>query len=191
MHVNKFMCSILLWFHCKLTNRPKQPNPVYWSKKFSSLNQFSVNPPTKFMSTSTPAWLQRTLLCQQVHQHDCREHYNNWLHSWCFSACGGTKGSFRHSVQNYITPLYFWSNFIQTFSFLLVLFQSFYSFYTLKIAWSRVILFEDNLLSFTCTCWSIYPFRTKTPKYLFPRGNEPLLYHQIGNRNFFIFITNQ
>ena len=23
------------------------------------------------------------------------------------------------------------------------------------------------------------------------RGNEPLLYHQIGNRNFFIFITNQ
>ena len=35
------------------------------------------------------------------------------------------------------------------------------------------------------------PFRTKTPKYLFPRGNKPLLYHQIGNRNFFIFITNQ
>ena len=35
------------------------------------------------------------------------------------------------------------------------------------------------------------PFRTKIPKYLFPRGNEPLLYHQIGNRNFFIFITNQ
>ena len=29
------------------------------------------------------------------------------------------------------------------------------------------------------------PFRTKTPKYLFPRGNEPLLHHQIGNRNFF------
>ena len=23
----------------------------------------------------------------------------------------------------------------------------------------------------------INPFRTKTPKYLFPRGNEPLLYH--------------
>ena len=38
---------------------------------------------------------------------------------------------------------------------------------------------------------SINPFRTKTPKYLFPRGNKPLLYHQIGNRNFFIFITNQ
>ena len=35
------------------------------------------------------------------------------------------------------------------------------------------------------------PFRMKTPKYLFPRGNEPLLYHQIGNINFFIFITNQ
>ena len=35
------------------------------------------------------------------------------------------------------------------------------------------------------------PFRTKTLKYLFPRGNEPLLYHQIGNINFFIFITNQ
>ena len=29
------------------------------------------------------------------------------------------------------------------------------------------------------------------PKYLFPRGNKALLYHQIGNRNFFIFITNQ
>ena len=38
---------------------------------------------------------------------------------------------------------------------------------------------------------NINPFRTKTPKYLFPRGNKPLLYHQIGNRNFFIFITNQ
>ena len=37
----------------------------------------------------------------------------------------------------------------------------------------------------------LIPFRTKTPKYLFPRGNKPLLYHQIGNRNFFIFITNQ
>ena len=35
------------------------------------------------------------------------------------------------------------------------------------------------------------PFRTKTQKYLFPGGNKPLLYHQIGNRNFFIFITNQ
>ena len=31
----------------------------------------------------------------------------------------------------------------------------------------------------------------KTPKYLFPRGNKPLLYHQIGNSYFFIFITNQ
>ena len=29
------------------------------------------------------------------------------------------------------------------------------------------------------------------PKYLFQRGNKPLLYHQIGNINFFIFITNQ
>ena len=28
-------------------------------------------------------------------------------------------------------------------------------------------------------------------KYIFPRGNKPLLYHQIGNTNFFIFITNQ
>ena len=35
------------------------------------------------------------------------------------------------------------------------------------------------------------PFRTKTPKYLFPREKEPLLYYQIGNINFFIFITNQ
>ena len=32
------------------------------------------------------------------------------------------------------------------------------------------------------------PFRTKTPKYLFSRGNTPLLYHQIGNRNFLINI---
>ena len=33
---------------------------------------------------------------------------------------------------------------------------------------------------------SFNPFRMKTPKYLFQRGNKPLLYHQIGNRNFFI-----
>ena len=51
-------------------------------------------------------------------------------------------------------------------------------------------------LSFLSRQWNIMtsyinPFRTKTPKYLFPRGNEPLLYHQIGNRHFFIFITNQ
>ena len=26
------------------------------------------------------------------------------------------------------------------------------------------------------------PFRMKTPKYSFPRGNEPLLYHQIGKK---------
>ena len=38
---------------------------------------------------------------------------------------------------------------------------------------------------------SFNPFRRKTPKYLFPRGNEPLLYHQIGNRFFYIFITDQ
>ena len=37
----------------------------------------------------------------------------------------------------------------------------------------------------------INPFRMKAPKYLFPRGNKPLLYHQIGNRNLFVFITNQ
>ena len=34
---------------------------------------------------------------------------------------------------------------------------------------------------------TLNPFRTKTPKYLFPRGNEPLLYHQIGHRFFFLF----
>ena len=33
----------------------------------------------------------------------------------------------------------------------------------------------------------VNPFRTKPPKYLFPRGNKPLLYHQIGNRNFLYF----
>ena len=36
-----------------------------------------------------------------------------------------------------------------------------------------------------------YPIQNEDPKYLFPRGNKPLLYHQIGNINFFIFITNQ
>ena len=35
------------------------------------------------------------------------------------------------------------------------------------------------------------PIQNEDPIYLFPRGNKPLLYHQIGNRNFFIFITNQ
>ena len=39
--------------------------------------------------------------------------------------------------------------------------------------------------------WFLIPFRTKTPTCFFPRGNKPLLYHQIGNRNVFIFITNQ
>ena len=34
---------------------------------------------------------------------------------------------------------------------------------------------------------NLNPFRMKTPKYLFPRGNEPLMYHQIGNRFFLIF----
>ena len=37
----------------------------------------------------------------------------------------------------------------------------------------------------------IKPIQNEDPKYLFPRGNQPLLYHQIGNINFFIFITNQ
>ena len=48
-------------------------------------------------------------------------------------------------------------------------------------------------VSQNCLSWtSVFnPLRTETPKYLFPRGNKPLLYHQIGNRNFFIFITNQ
>ena len=35
------------------------------------------------------------------------------------------------------------------------------------------------------------PLRTKTTLYLFLRGNKSLLYHQIGNRNLFIFITIQ
>ena len=35
------------------------------------------------------------------------------------------------------------------------------------------------------------PIQNEDPKYLFPRGNRPLLYHQIGNISFFIFITNQ
>ena len=56
------------------------------------------------------------------------------------------------------------------------------------IAWRSVIL-KVHVAWFN-------PFRMKTPKYLFPRGNEPLLYepllyHQIGIINFFIFITNQ
>ena len=35
------------------------------------------------------------------------------------------------------------------------------------------------------------PLRTKTTLYLFLRGNKSLLYHQIGNKKFFIFITIQ
>ena len=41
-----------------------------------------------------------------------------------------------------------------------------------------------------CPSFLTHPERRPT-KYLFPRGNTSLLYHQIGNRNFFIFITNQ
>ena len=46
------------------------------------------------------------------------------------------------------------------------------------------------LVIYTC----VNPFRTKTPKYLFLRGGGgggDQFYHQIGNTNFFIFITNQ
>ena len=32
---------------------------------------------------------------------------------------------------------------------------------------------------------------SEDPKYLFPRENQSLLHHQIGNIDFFIFITNQ
>ena len=46
-------------------------------------------------------------------------------------------------------------------------------------------------LVYTVVISSVNPFRTKTPKYLFPRGNKPLFYHQIGNTNFVLFITNQ
>ena len=53
-----------------------------------------------------------------------------------------------------------------------------------------VVGFEETAREqWRCLCFN--PFRMKTPKYLFPRGNKPLLYHQIGNINFFIFITNQ
>ena len=38
---------------------------------------------------------------------------------------------------------------------------------------------------------SFNPLRTKTTLYLLLRGNKSLSYHQIGNRNFFIFITIQ
>ena len=49
----------------------------------------------------------------------------------------------------------------------------------------------------TVKCSTLYflsvvsPIQNEDPKYLFPRGNKPLLYHQIGNINFFIFIINQ
>ena len=46
---------------------------------------------------------------------------------------------------------------------------------------------RDLLFSY----YNIYELRTKTTLYLFLRGNKSLLYHQIGNRNFFIFITIQ
>ena len=54
----------------------------------------------------------------------------------------------------------------------------------------EAIRLDGALINYRHEC-DINPFRTKTPKYLFPRGNEPLLYHQIGNRNFFIFIANK
>ena len=69
------------------------------------------------------------------------------------------------------------------------------SWWTAAGSWTTSLL--SGLLMNTRRRWSkrngyvFNPFRTKTPKYLFPRGNKPLLYHQIGNRNFFIFITNQ
>ena len=44
---------------------------------------------------------------------------------------------------------------------------------------------SDIISPFLCRNWVI-------SKYLFSRGkNNPLFYHQIGNTNFFIFITNQ
>ena len=52
---------------------------------------------------------------------------------------------------------------------------------------------DDHKVSLMCAVELAYLymcltlFRTKTPKYLFPRGNKPLLYHQIGNKNFYIY----
>ena len=61
----------------------------------------------------------------------------------------------------------------------------------------RFLLFCTNLFLYL-SCWLrrkmtviLTHSERRPPKYLFPRGNKPLLYHQIGNRNFFIFITNQ
>ena len=34
---------------------------------------------------------------------------------------------------------------------------------------------------------ALNPIQNEEPKYLFSRGNQPLLYHQIGNISFFIF----
>ena len=51
-----------------------------------------------------------------------------------------------------------------------------------------------NFLYFFCSVtWQMLlnPLRTKTTLYLLLQGNKSLLYHQIGNRNFFIFITIQ
>ena len=45
-------------------------------------------------------------------------------------------------------------------------------------------LYIYGIMGVECT---LNPFRMKTPKYLFPRGNKPLFHHQIGNTNFFIF----
>ena len=42
-----------------------------------------------------------------------------------------------------------------------------------------------------CQSRSNLDIQNEDPKYLFPRGNQPLLYHQIGNINFSIFITDQ
>ena len=64
------------------------------------------------------------------------------------------------------------------------------SYTTLCEKWSRFFYMHRVFLSYT---WDqrLNPFRTKAPKYWFLRGNKSLLYHQIGNRKFFIFITNQ
>ena len=63
--------------------------------------------------------------------------------------------------------------------------------FTKHISDALVILHAEVYYTQTQMLIIINLFRTKTPKYLFPIGNKPLLYHQIGKRNIFIFITNQ
>ena len=59
-----------------------------------------------------------------------------------------------------------------------------------SVCWSPLFRTKEARTLHQNSKCTINTFRMKTQQYLFPRGNKPLLYHQIGNKYFFIFITN-